>query len=426
MTFGQAPGVDDLRSAQAEPCPCGHGDVAAEMAHQRPLLDRAAAGDPRAFAQLYDENVDDVYRYLLAWTADEAAARELTEQVFANALTWLPAIAGGDGDLAAWLLTSARDAVVQHRGAGWAAEDGTGQPAPEVLLAFNQLDDAHREVVVLRLLLGHSLGHTAHLAGYSPQVVGELQLAACANLWERLSGAPIEPGPPGAQEQRPRWFERCLEGAYLDPGGDSALQDVMAVADAVRQAAAQQVPLPDDAFVQRLRQGLLAEMGGAAVEPRPGRTGLAGVFAMLRFHVSRHPWAATMVAASAIGLILGLQIAGGSGTRSACGDGPCLASTTDTTVADQAGVGVPTIPTLGATTLLPTTTAPPTTQPPTTRPPSTAPATAPPTTAPALTTTTTKAPGPPTSHGRPTTTAAPTTTVPPTTTTTLSQGGVTP
>jgi DNA-directed RNA polymerase specialized sigma24 family protein len=427
MTIGQAPGVDDLRSAQAEPCPCGRGDVAAEMAHERPLLDRAAGGDPGAFAQLYDENVDDVYRYLLAWTADEATARELTEQVFANSLTWLPVIAGGDGDLAAWLLTSARDAVVQHRGAGWmAAEDGTDQPAPDVLVAFNQLDDAQREVVVLRLLLGHSLAHTAHLAGYSTLVVGELQLEACASVWERLSGAPVEPGPPGAQEQRPRWFERCLEGAYLDPGGDSALQDVMAVADALRQAAPRQVPLPDDGFVQRLRQGLLAEMGDAAVERLPGRTGLARAFAMLRFHVGRHPWAATIVAASAIGLILGLQIAGGTGTRSACGDGPCLASSTDTTVAEQAGVGVPTIssgPGLGATTLFPTTTAPPTTLPPATRPASTAPATAPPTTAAPATQTTQR----PTTTRRTTTTQAPTTTAAPTTTVTpTTQGGVTP
>ena len=419
MTFGQAPGVDDLRSAQADPCPCGRGDVAAVVGHERPLLDRAAGGDPRAFAQLYDENVDDVYRYLLAWTADETTARELTEQVFANALTWLPVIADGDGDLAAWLLTSARDAVVQHRWPGWAGRNATGQPAADVLLAFDQLDDAHREVVALRLLLGHSLAHTAHLAGYPPQVVGDLQLAACANIWELLSGAPIEPGQPGAQEQRPRWFEHCLEGAYLDPGGDSALQDVMAVADALRQAAPQQVPLPDDAFVQRLRQGLMSEMGGAAaaaVEQRPDRTGLAGAFAMLRYHVSRHPWAATIVAASAIGLILGLQIAGGSGTHSACGDGPCLASTTDTTVAAQAGVGVPAIPTLGATTLFPTTGVPSTTQPPTTRPPTTAPATAPPTTR--ATTTTAR----PTTTRRPTTTQAPTTTEPATTTSTTKPG----
>jgi DNA-directed RNA polymerase specialized sigma24 family protein len=426
MTTGQVPGVDEPRSAPTVPCPCGRGDVAMEMERERPLLERAIAGDTAAFAELYAENVDDVYRYLLAWTGDEASARELTEQVFRNALTWLPVIAGGEGDLAAWLLISARDAVVQHRGSGWvAAAERSDEPAPDVLVAFNQLDDAQREVVVLRLLLGHSLAHTAHLAGYSTRVVGELQLAACTGIWERLSGAPVEVPPPGPQDQRARWFERSLEGAYLDPTGDPGLQDVLAVADALRQAAPRQVPLPDDAFVQRLRQQLIGEMGGqvAAVRrPRDKRSPdnrLASAFALVRYHVGRHPWAATVVAAAAIGLIFGIQIANSTGTRSACGNGPCLASTTESTVAEQAGIGVPTVssaPGLDATTLLSTTTAPPTTLPQTTRPPTTAPATAPPTTAPALTTTTRKAPGPPSSHGRPTTTAAPTTTeAPPTT-----------
>jgi len=425
MTSGQVPGADEPRSAPTAPCPCGRGDVAMEMERERPLLERVIAGDTAAFGELYAENVDDVYRYLLAWTGDEASARELTEQVFRNALTRLPVIADGEGDVAAWLLISARDAVVQ-RGSGWvAAAERSDEPAPDVLVAFNQLDDAQREVVVLRLLLGHSLAHTAHLAGYSTRVTGELQLAACTGIWERLSGAPVEGPPPGPQDQRALWFERSLEGAHLDPAGDPGLQDVLAVADALRQAAPRQVPLPDDAFVQRLRQQLTGEMGGGVAalrRPRQKRSRdnrLASAFALVRHYVGHHPWTATVVAAAAIGLIFGIQIANSTGTRSACGNGPCLASTTDSTVGAQAGIGVPTVslvPGLDTTTLLSTTTAASTTLPPTTRPRSTAPTTAPPTTAPALTTTTRKAPGPPSSHGRPTTTAAPTTTeAPPTT-----------
>jgi DNA-directed RNA polymerase specialized sigma24 family protein len=420
MTTGEVPGVDDLGSTATAPCPCGHGDVAAEMERERPLLERAIAGDTAAFAQLYEENVDDVYRYLLAWTADGATAGELTEQVFHNALTWLPVIAGGEGDLGAWLLTSARDAVVQHRGSGWvAAPERIDEPAPDVLVAFNQLDDAQREVVVLRLLLGHSLAHSAHLAGYSTRVVGELQLAACSSIWEQLSGTPVEAAPPGARDQRPRWFERRLEGADLDPAADPGLQDVLAVADALRQAAPREVPLPDDAFVQHLRHQLLEEFGGDAAARQPHGNRLARAFGLVRFHVGRHPWAATIVAAGAIGLVLGIQIATSTATRSACGDGPCLASTTETTAAQQAGIGVPSVssgPSLGATTtLLSTTSAPPTTLPTTTRPRSTAPATAPPTTAATTTQTTERTT---TTHrtGRPTTTEAPTTTAAPGTT----------
>lgn len=417
MTTGQVPGVDDLRSAPTTPCPCGRGDLASELDRQRPLLERAIAGDAGAFAELYEEQVDDVYRYLLAWTADDASARDLTEQVFHGALTWLPVIADGEGDLAAWLMTMARDSVVQQRGAERAAspEQVEGQ-SPDVLVAARQLDDAQREVVVMRLLLGHSLAHTAHLTGYSPRVVSELQLAACSSIWELLSGTTVDPAPPGSQELRPRWFEGCLEGAYFDPSGDPGLSDVLAVADALRQAAPQQVPLPDDVFLQRLRGLLLGEFGGGGAEtarPRPAG-GIGRMFGLVGFHVSRHPWAATIVAASAIGLVFGLQVVSNSGTRSACGAGPCLASTTESTAPPQAGIGAPTVPTLGATTIFTTTSAAPSTLPPTTRAPaasSTVPTTVARTTQTTQrVTTTTRRRGPPTTTSPPTTTAAPTTT----------------
>jgi len=420
LTTGQIPGVDDLHSAPLTPCPCGHGDVAAEMARQRPLLERAIAGDARALGELYDDSVDDVYRYLLAWTADERVAKDLTAQVFHGALTWLPAIAEGGGDLAAWLVTMARDAVAQHNGAGWALDPEPLQTqSPDVLLAAARLDDAQREVVVLRLLLGHSLAHTAQLTGSSGNVVSELQLAACSTIWQMLSGAAVDPVPPGSQELRPRWFESYLEGAHFDPSGDPGLSDVLAVADALRQAAPQQVPLPDDAFLRRLREQLLGQLAGVGAE-RPRATGRIGrAVALIGFYAGRHPWVATGVAAVAIALVFGLQATSNTGSPSACGDGPCLASPTDSTTAPGAGAGVPAIPTLGATTIFSTTSAPPsTTLAPTTSTPGAAPSTVPPTTVARTTqttqrvTTTTRRRG-----GRPTTSQA-TTTVPTTTPTT--------
>lgn len=370
------PGVDHLPSAPPAPCPCGRGNVAAEVAHQRPLVELAIAGDSRALTELYEDNVDDLYRYLRAWTADDAAARDLTWRVFHGALAWLPALAESDGELAAWLMTMARDAVVEDHRAGWTA--GSTQ-APDVLVAASQLDDAQREVVVLRLLLGHSLAHTAHLTGSSVEVVSGLQLAACSTIWELLSGFAVEPVPPESRDLRPRWFEDCLEDAYYDPGMDPGLADLLAVADALRQAAPQQVPLPDDGFVRRLRGQLLGELGGDDARFDRSAGGIGRAFALARLQISRHPWVVTVVAASAIGLVFGLQIASHTGTRSACGDQPCLSSTTEATL-EQAGAAPPPIPTLGPTTIFTNTSAPPTTNPPSTQ--ARAPAsTAPPTTA---------------------------------------------
>jgi DNA-directed RNA polymerase specialized sigma24 family protein len=408
MTAGQVPGYGESPSVPpSRDCPCGHGDVMVEIAREREPLERAADGDARAFGQLYDAHVDDVYRYLVAWTCEQASARELTERVFDGAITWLPSIAQGETDLAAWLVTMARDALIEHREAGYLGDGAIEGHAPDVFLATTRLDDAQRDVVVLRLLLGHSVAHTAHLAGYSERVVTDLQYAACAALWQTLSGAPVDPPLEGDERWRTAWFEHYLDGAAPDPGTDPGLSDLLAVADGLRQSAPRQVPLPDDAFMAGLRARLLIGMGGE-LEPRRRRQaprGFAAAFASLRERVGRHPWVTTTIAASAIGVVFGLQAAGAP--HSACGDRPCLVSTTTASAAPQAGVGSPSVSTAAATTVFPTTSRPPpTTAPPTTR----APATTPPTSRPPTTTT-----KPPTTRPPTTTSATTTSTAPPTT-----------
>jgi DNA-directed RNA polymerase specialized sigma24 family protein len=421
MTSWQVPGADDFHKGPLGPCPCGHGDVAAEIEWRRPLISRAIQGDPEAFTLLYDAHVDDVYRYLLAWTWDSAAARELTGQVFRGAVTWLPAVAEGKGDLGAWLIALARDAVGQQRGLGWVGQQVQAQVLPrDPFDAIDQLDDAQREVVVLRLLLGHSMGHTAHLAGYDGRVVQELELAACLAIWQLLSGMPVEQPPGGPQDMRAAWFEHFLSGAATDQATDSSLTDALSVADALRQGAPGHVPLPDDGFVTHLRNELLQSIAGdfeeAPPAPPAGRLGRA--FALVRLHVARHPWAATTVAAGAIGLVLGVQLAGGSPTRSTCTDGSCVASTTAAQAAPQDEGTLPTLPAIGGGTTTTTTTTSriaatqTSSHPSTTRGPS--PTTAPPTTVP-RTTRTTQAPTTTKRRGPPTTKPPTTTTTPPTT-----------
>jgi RNA polymerase sigma-70 factor (ECF subfamily) len=225
--------------AQTLACPCRHGDVPAEMAGQRPLLERAAAGDREAFARLYDDQVEGVFRYLLAWTGDRSAARDMTAQVFKGAMAWLPVTAGGEGEAGAWLVAMAHDAVLQARGSGWIPGPGDGQAAPrDVVGAVALLGDPEREVVVLRLLLGHSLAHTAHLSGYSQRAVTELQLAACLTISDLTSRvAPGGPGAAGPAEAPPAAdeFERRLGRWEVDlTGGDARLADPLAVAASLR------------------------------------------------------------------------------------------------------------------------------------------------------------------------------------------------
>jgi hypothetical protein len=426
--------VDTDRSpdAGAAVCPCRHGDVAAEVSFQRPLLELAAGGDREAFARLYDAQVEGVYRYLLAWTGERAVAEELTEQVFRTALAWVPVIAGEveapaveaagtpypeAGDIGVWLIAMARDAVAQRREAGWMAGPAEHHLAPaDPLEAVALLGDPEREVVVLRLLLGHSVAHAAHLSGYGQRAVVELQLAACLAI-RMLTGGPAT-GPPdlsGQATPRAMELQGRLERWDVDPtGADPELADALAVASSLRLAAPAQVTAPAYGFVEQLRARLVAHDGAAP----PRRAGAGGVPRAAEravraawTEVSRRPrpWAATGVAAAAIVVILGLQAFGSPKPRSACPGPSCPAATTvQAAPASATAVPLTSIRQRATTTTsLPELPAPTRAAP---APAPTAPATtAPATTAPATTAPRTTRPPPTTTTRRPTTTDATTT-----------------
>jgi hypothetical protein len=258
------PPPDRPPDAQTPACPCGHDNVPAEAAGQHLLLERAADGDREAFARLYDTQVDGIYRYLLAWTADPAQAAPLTAAVFHGAFSWLTVTHITDAEAGAWLTAMARDAVVQRRGPG--ATLGTADP----VAAVAQLSDPKREVAVLRLLCGHSLDHTAHLSGFTRRAVLELQLSACLSILELTSGAAAPAlGKTAAEE-----FERHLTHGDLEPSGDATapssthptLAGPLAVARSLRQTAPGYVVAPDPALVEHLRQSLLT---GTPPDPPP-------------------------------------------------------------------------------------------------------------------------------------------------------------
>jgi DNA-directed RNA polymerase specialized sigma24 family protein len=433
--------------------------VPAEIAGQRPLLERAAAGDREAFAQLYDAQVEGVYRYLLAWTGNRQQAAGLTAQVFHTALGWLAS--AHDREMGAWLIALARDAMAERRGsagatgsarvarlmgvagtAGPAGGGGSRVAAGDAVGAVARLADPEREVVVLRLLLGHSLAHTAHLSGYSQRAVLELQLAACLTISELTGATPAGGGPEaptpatsaggGPEARTPAAaageFERRL-GPWETDGtaSDPSLADALAVADALRQAIPGYLVAPTPDLIARLRQELLttaapdpphggasltgpvpgaAPPRGSVAEPENGRARLStGTLAGSMF---RRPWVATGVATAGIILVLTLQAFGKPGPA------PSPTSTTVAVAAGGTSLGTPLTTVLEPST---TTSSTQPTQVPATSAPRAATPPAPPTTRPVTTAPqTTSAPRPTTTRA-PTTTVATTTTAPATTTT---------
>ena len=84
-----------------------------DQRHAR-LLARARQGDADAFRQLYRELYDPVTHYLGTRLQNREDVEDLTARVFQRFLSRLESFDAARGSVAAWLLTMARNALVDH------------------------------------------------------------------------------------------------------------------------------------------------------------------------------------------------------------------------------------------------------------------------------------------------------------------------
>jgi RNA polymerase sigma-70 factor, ECF subfamily len=78
------------------------------------LVDQAKAGDPEAFAKLYDAYVERVSRYIYFRVAEDCDMEDLVAQVFLKAWENLDRYKRGSSPYIAWLYTIARHLVIDH------------------------------------------------------------------------------------------------------------------------------------------------------------------------------------------------------------------------------------------------------------------------------------------------------------------------
>src|ERR1044071_3275081 len=78
------------------------------------LIDQAKAGDPDAFAKLYDVYVERVSRYIYFRVSEEFEMEDLVSQVFLKAWENLDRYKPGTSPFIAWLYTIARNLVIDH------------------------------------------------------------------------------------------------------------------------------------------------------------------------------------------------------------------------------------------------------------------------------------------------------------------------
>lgn len=170
------------------------------------LVSAARAGNTAAFGDLYAEHRGLVYRYILSRVRDGYLAEDLTSETFLRALRRIDSFTWQGTDIGAWLVTIARNIVVDHvrlkaRRPEVTTDDieflDQSENSAEVtaLAAFDgvpvrQALDAllpdHRQVIVLQSWSGLSYREVAVVMHRSESAVKMLRFRAMNNLRRAL------------------------------------------------------------------------------------------------------------------------------------------------------------------------------------------------------------------------------------------------
>jgi len=165
------------------------------------IAQRAVQRDPEAFAQIYDEHVDIVYRYVFYKVGDPGVAEDLTADVFAKAWERIDRFQWRNVPVQHWLLTIARNAVTDH----WRSrkrmsspldmlgEASSDEPLPEEHVARDlevetlgrallKLPDEQRDVLILRFIEDLPHRDVAAILGKSVEAVRQIQSRALKAL----------------------------------------------------------------------------------------------------------------------------------------------------------------------------------------------------------------------------------------------------
>ncbi|MFC1957814.1 sigma-70 family RNA polymerase sigma factor [Chloroflexota bacterium] len=175
------------------------------MQEEESLVQRAKQGDQQAFARLYEEHFDKIYRYLALKIGDRMEAEDMTQQVFLSALRSISSFKWKGVPFTAWLFRIAHNQMVDYlrrkskQPATLIDESSvSGDSDPQsmaehsldieqLLLATRRLTEAQREVISLRFAGGLSIIEVAKTMGKSQGAVKALQHSAVVALRRILS-----------------------------------------------------------------------------------------------------------------------------------------------------------------------------------------------------------------------------------------------
>jgi RNA polymerase sigma-70 factor (ECF subfamily) len=176
-----------------------------QVQNEESLVRRAQQRDQEAFAQLYEENFDKIYRYVVLRIGNKTEAEDMTQQVFLNAIKSISSFKWKGVPFSAWLFRIAHNQVVDYlrkkaKQATTILDQSLASSnlSPELvaeqsldierlLAATERLTPAQREVISLRFAGELSIAQVAKVMGKREGAVKALQHSAVVALRKALS-----------------------------------------------------------------------------------------------------------------------------------------------------------------------------------------------------------------------------------------------
>ena len=166
------------------------------------LLVEAAQRDRRLFGELYEQNFERVYAFILRRVKERSQAEDLTSEVFHQALRNFGRYEWRGVPFAAWLLRIARNAIVDHLHKSHREEELAEHEASDdnsVMAAIEQratlfrlvssLAADQQTVIRMRFAEEKSIREIATAIGRSEGAVKQLQVRALQKLRAQMEGA---------------------------------------------------------------------------------------------------------------------------------------------------------------------------------------------------------------------------------------------
>ena len=158
-----------------------------ENREEEALVLSAQRGDRDAFAQLYEANVERIYRYLLSRLTEPADAEDVTSEVFMQAMKSLPSYKSRGTPLLAWLFRIAHNQAVNYM-------RKRARRKETLLMETAAAHDSPEEEVLEKVRLGEVVGAMGALTELQRQVLdlrfaADLSIAEVASVMNRKEGA---------------------------------------------------------------------------------------------------------------------------------------------------------------------------------------------------------------------------------------------